>query len=480
MLQYRKRIAAVLPALALLLSSMTGAVPQASAAQPAFADPAFQKVWEYSDKAVAEGKAARSWTWGPTPNQAQMEPYKEAPGGQRQVQYFDKARMEINNPNGDRTNPFYVTNGRLVVEMLSGRIQTGDNQYDSVLPAEIPVAGDTVGGSFTTPTYATLYNVANIGGTGARGAQIAPGTAIRSSLDRFGNTGTVDAGVPQDARSTVAIYVPETGHNIPKAFWDFLNQRGPTYQNGAYKDDTVVNWVFAMGYPITEPYWTQIRVAGKDTWVLFQAFERRVLTFNPGNPAAFQVEMGNVGLHYRDWRYAPVPTGCPATPVRGFGTVWANKPGVAANVGCPSDQHETVVQSAIQHFEHGTMIYVNPDPLGAKKIFVLFDDGTFASFDDTWAEGQPAGHNQTPPAGRFEPVRGFGKVWFEGTGARVRERLGWATDQETGGAGARQSYARGTMYWVGASNQILVLYQFTATGQQVSRWQLFNDTFNTP
>ena len=99
---------------------------------------------------------------------------------------------------------------------------------------------------------------------------------------------------------------------------------------------------------------------------------------------------------------------------------------------------------------------------------MLFDDGTFARFDDTWVEGQPAGHNQTPPPGLFEPVRGFGKVWFEGTGARVRERLGWATDQEAGGAGARQTLHRGSMYWVGASNQILVLYQYTPYGRHRS------------
>jgi hypothetical protein len=37
--------------------------------------------------------------------------------------------------------------------------------------------------------------------------------------------------------------------------------------------------------------------------VLFQAFERRILTYTPCNEAAFQVEMGNVGLHYYDWRY---------------------------------------------------------------------------------------------------------------------------------------------------------------------------------
>src|SRR5205085_2221786 len=35
-----------------------------------------------------------------------------------------------------------------------------------------------------------------------------------------------------------------------------------------------------------------------------QLFERRVLTYNPANPPATQVEMGNVGRHYYNWRYA--------------------------------------------------------------------------------------------------------------------------------------------------------------------------------
>ena len=119
----------------------------------------------------------------------------------------------------------------------------------------------------------------------------------------------------------------------------------------------MVNWVFAMGYPITEPYWTQIRVAGRRYRVLFQAFERRVLTFNPANPAAFQVEMGNVGLHYRDWRYAPLPTGCPTTPVRGFGTVWANQPRRGRPISAaPATSTRRSSQTAIEHFQHGTMV----------------------------------------------------------------------------------------------------------------------------
>jgi hypothetical protein len=34
-----------------------------------------------------------------------------------------------------------------------------------------------------------------------------------------------------------------------------------------------------------------------------QLFERRVLTYTPTNPAAYQVEFGNIGQHYHRWRY---------------------------------------------------------------------------------------------------------------------------------------------------------------------------------
>ena len=60
-----------------------------------------------------------------------------------------------------------------------------------------------------------------------------------------------------------------------------------------------------MGYPVGEAYWSKALVGGVEKDVLIQAFKRRVLTYTPSNPAAFQVEMGNVGLHYLAWRYPP-------------------------------------------------------------------------------------------------------------------------------------------------------------------------------
>jgi hypothetical protein len=68
-------------------------------------------------------------------------------------------------------------------------------------------------------------------------------------------------------------------------------------------EEPILDWEADLGYPITEPYWTNVRIAGASKWVLVQAFQRRVLTYVADNPPGWQVEMGNVGRHYYDWRY---------------------------------------------------------------------------------------------------------------------------------------------------------------------------------
>ena len=76
--------------------------------------------------------------WGPlsTARDGQQEPYKEAPGGQRLVQYFDKARMEQFDPKAR------VTTGLLTVELKSGNVQLGDGTFEQRTPAAVFMAGD--------------------------------------------------------------------------------------------------------------------------------------------------------------------------------------------------------------------------------------------------------------------------------------------------------------------------------------------------
>lgn len=75
------------------------------------------------------------------------------------------------------------------------------------------------------------------------------------------------------------------------------------------------DWLFAMGYPVSEPYWATFTVGGVERPLLVQLFERRALTYNPANKSEWQIEMGNIGQHYYTWRYGEAPV-TPATPTQ--------------------------------------------------------------------------------------------------------------------------------------------------------------------
>ncbi len=235
--------------------------------------------WSSGDGVVAAGKVTRSWLYGPDAVTTRMEPYAESPGGMRTVFYFDKARMELTTPTSG------ISNGLLVTEMVSGGVQVGNNAFQSYRPAAIPVAGDATNNE-ACPTYATLWSVASFGDLAKdRRAAKMVGQPVTATIDSGGHVGDD----PSHAGYAVgAHYDANLGHNIPDVFWNWM-QTLPA------------DWQTLLGLPIIEPYWTQTRVGGTLHFVLMQAFERRVLTYTPDNAPAWQVEMGNVGLHFLLW-----------------------------------------------------------------------------------------------------------------------------------------------------------------------------------
>lgn len=286
----------------------------AAARQPAQPNTgAFEQVWQRPDMPVAQGVAKRSWLWGPVAIDNRTEALLESPGGKRQVRYYDKSRMEINDPNGDPRSPWFVTNGLLVVEMISGHMQVGFNTFEPREPSQVPVAGDvvTAGARNLTPTYAALARVATIDPNQNR-SQPRIGQEVRESLTADGTVrpGPLEGDVGRIPK--LQQYESVTGHNIPDVFWDFMNQRGTVYENGQYREGQLFNSLYAMGYPLTEPYWITIEIQGKRFTVMMQAFQRRILTYNPSNELAWRVEMGNVGLQYHTWRYGSGPAPLPS------------------------------------------------------------------------------------------------------------------------------------------------------------------------
>ena len=261
------------------------------------ADDSIAHTWARADWPVADGAAARTWLWGPEPFTTVVnEPYAGAPGGQRYVQYFDKARLELGDPAGDPADPGRVSAGLLVVELISGRLQLGDNTFEQRDPAQINVAGDP--DDPAGPTYATFAALLDA-------PAAAPGQVIIQRLARDGTLTSDRTLAAHGALAVIRVRVPGLDHTIAAPFWDFMRASGLVDVDGKLVEATLFEHPFAAtGYPLTEAYWTTVRVSGTPRDVLIQCFERRCLTWTPANPPGWQVETGNVGQHYYAWRYA--------------------------------------------------------------------------------------------------------------------------------------------------------------------------------
>lgn len=273
--------------LALTLAFGGGGVAQAEG----FVDNAFEEQWRATDEAVAKGQVSRTYFWGPEPFAHTNEVYSDAPEGQRRVQYFDKARMEVSKklPN----DPTTVTNGLLTVELVTGQMQVGNSKFLLRQPATNPVAGDQVGNA-AAPSYAS-FNQGKLafGVPGAKAATNRAGQVVEDAVNSQGQVSRLER-LPSTVK--YSRYFQETGHNLADVFDRFF-QAAPLGED---------KWLAVMGLPVSEPFWAKdkVTVGGQQREVLIQLFQRRALTFTPDNPAAFQVEMGNIGQHYYVWRYS--------------------------------------------------------------------------------------------------------------------------------------------------------------------------------
>jgi hypothetical protein len=104
--------------------------------------------------------------------------------------------------------------------------------------------------------------------------------------------------------------------------------------------------------------------------------------------------------------------------------------------GCP-DQPAVYAQTIAQGFERGLLLWRSvPDTYGS-QIYAFFDDGQWPAWNptnDRWRLGLPESDPAiVPPAGFYQPVRGFGLFWreaFFNPAGSARDRLGWGIEPE--------------------------------------------------
>lgn len=143
------------------------------------------------------------------------------------------------------------------------------------------------------------------------------------------------------------------------------------------------------------------------------------------------------------------PTPCPLVPADVFAAAWVQ---ARDRIGCPANQG-SAIWSAEESFEGGYMIWRQD----TARIYAIADDGTWLDFADIWQEGDPeypcpeVGPSTSPPS----PKRGFGTVWCLNPG--VRDKLGWAVEEEKGANRWVQDFDSGAM--IGTDHAgIAVLY----------------------
>jgi hypothetical protein len=147
----------------------------------------------------------------------------------------------------------------------------------------------------------------------------------------------------------------------------------------------------------------------------------------------------------------PIPGSCSIMPQHGFGRVWSTYGTVQAKLGCPT-ANEMGLWLGEQTFQGGYMFWRQDDTY----IYVLYNNGTWRGYDDTWTSAEPEWDTMIfPPAGYYQPKRGFGKVWRGNQD--VRNGLQWGTIEERGFFGSLQTYNGGLMLWSNVRG-IFVLY----------------------
>ncbi|MBZ0298071.1 MAG: hypothetical protein K8L99_36290 [Anaerolineae bacterium] len=89
------------------------------------------------------------------------------------------------------------------------------------------------------------------------------------------------------------------------------------------------------------------------------------------------------------------------------------------------------IQVAEQVFEHGRAFWIQPTDQIWVMVVTGEGQGQWTVYENTFKDGDPElDESLTPPEGKIQPERGFGKLWRENID--VRDSLGWAVTPEFG------------------------------------------------
>jgi hypothetical protein len=244
-------------------------------------------------------------------------------------------------------------------------------------------------------------------------------------------------------------YFPVTKHNVCQPFLSYWERNGGLER---------------FGYPLSEPF-EQTIGAWRGTVQYFERRRMEIHTELSGSP----VLLGLLGTELHENQATEPCSGQIIPELEHFVAVqvWFRN-----QMGCPQPALRDL-PAAEQYFENGVMVYVALPASGGRtegRIYVVRTNPqpvVYSIYADTWTEGQPETGGLTPPPGRIEPKRGFGKLWREQPG--LREMLGWGTQPERADRATLQPFsATPGLLWLQDADFVYVFGPgtlMTATGR---------------
>ena len=236
---------------------------------------------------------------------------------------------------------------------------------------------------------------------------------------------------------TLAIYSPQG------ALWQDVNARTQAaveWQDGNGTWNAVENWRATPSAPVQWEVWPKDYGTGPFRWAVYAVYEGWSLL---GASAPFYLPSTDGQVVSVVVTLARLPAGGPVSPPPqtvctvpadpDFGGLWGY---FKIALGCPIQSAIKIPTIAEEAFQGGHLFWRSD----TDEVYIVYDrqfdgtepaNGAWRLHTAKWDGSNPDGVHMSPPAGLFEPKRGFGWVWRNFLGGPGGP-LGWALDKEYG------------------------------------------------
>lgn len=163
---------------------------------------------------------------------------------------------------------------------------------------------------------------------------------------------------------------------------------------------------------------------------------------------------------------------CEAPVINGFGQVWNESQEVRNILECPPSisDIEKSTEIGVLYFRSGVIVWLMNDGDSESVIYILFDDDkSFYRIRFNIDSSKNTENLAKILKQQFETI------YWSRTDLQVRQRLGEEIRSFTMSSGAFQKFQNGRMFWIGSTNDIIIVFENYPHSKLLKQWRRFKD-----